>query len=311
MFLGLFEYMEISGVKLIKKPSRILNHIYHYIDSYYTDNFGSQWNEFRDTQIDNIKNTHSYDRFFNETGLKPDDFKNKKVLEVGSGAGRFTNILMKYTHADVHSVDSSNSVYANKINNNNYINDRLNIYKASIYDLPFEENQFDIVICFGVIQHTPNIKKTMDSLCNQVKSDGLIIVDFYPYNGIWTLISAKYIFRPLTIRLKYETVRNFFNKHINKLIIIYKFLDKYKLGLLNRFLPIADISNTLPKDIDEKLLREMVLLDTIDIYTPKYDKPQKIKTIQNMIKSNKFKILFAGKINYLNFTSTVVRGKKY
>ena len=61
-------------------------------------------------------------------------------------------------------------------------------------------------------------------------------------------------------------------------------------------MPIADISNTLPKDIDEKLLREMVLLDTIDIYTPKYDKPQKIKTIQNMIKSNKFKILFAGKI---------------
>ena len=54
----------------------------------------------------------------------------------------------------------------------------------------------------------------------------------------------------------------------------------------------------------------MVLLDTIDIYTPKYDKPQKIRKIRNMIESNNFKILFSGKINYLNFSSTVVRGKK-
>ena len=244
--------------------------------------------------------------------MKNFDFENKKVLEIGSGAGRFTNILMKYTNAEVYSVDSSDSVIANLKNNLFYVKKkRLNIYKASIYDLPFKEGQFDIVICFGVIQHTPNVKKTINNLCEQVKSKGLIIVDFYPYNGFWTLISSKYILRPITKRLKYETVRIFFTKHIKKLIKIYYFFEKSKLGVLNRFVPIADISNTIPKDIDSKLLEEMVLLDTIDIYTPKYDNPQKIRKIRNMIESNNFKILFSGKINYLNFSSTVVRGKKY
>jgi len=110
--------------------------------------------------------------------------------------------------------------------------------------------------------------------------------------------------------LKYETVKFFFTKHIKKLIKAYYFLEKYKLGILNRFIPIADISNTIPKNIDKKTLEEMILLDTIDIYTPKYDQPQKIKKIASMIGLNNFKILFAGKINYLNFSSTVVRGKK-
>lgn len=303
--------MKKSNVNLINKPLKIESHIYHYIDDYYTDNFGYQWNEFRLTQIDNFKNTHSYDRFFNETGLNASDFDNKMVLEIGSGAGRFTNIILEHTKAYVYSVDSSNSVYANSKNNSKYINNRLNIYKASIYDLPFDTNQFDYVICFGVIQHTPNIKKTINILCSQVKRGGLVIVDFYPYNGFWTYLSAKYLLRPITKRLKYETVKFFFTKHIKKFIKTYYFLERYNLGLLNRFIPIADISNTIPKDIDKSLLEEMVLLDTIDVYTPKYDQPQKIKKIRKMIENNNFKILFAGKINYLNFSSTVVRGKKY
>lgn len=300
-----------SDISLKTKPLKIFKNIHFYNDAdYYSDSFGFQWNEFILTQIDNTKNSHSYDRFFNETGLKENDFDNKRVLEVGSGAGRFTNILMKYTNAEVYSVDSSDAVFANLKNNSNYINKKLNIYKASVYDLPFNDEQFDIVICLGVIQHTPNIKKTINSLCKQVKPNGLIIVDFYPYNGFWTLISAKYILRPITKRMKYETVKFFFAKHIKKLIKAYFFLEKYNLGMLNRFIPIADISNTIPKNIDKKTLEEMILLDTIDIYTPKYDQPQKIKKIASIIGLNNFKILFAGKINYLNFSSTVVRGKK-
>ena len=301
-----------SKIILKKKPLKIYKNIHFFQnDDYYTDSFGLQWNEFTKTQIDNINHSNSYDRFFNETGLKNTQFKNKKVLEVGSGAGRFTNVLMKHTSAEVHSVDSSDSVFANLKNNIEYNKKRLNIYKATVYDLPFVEGQFDIVICFGVIQHTPNIKKTIDNLCKQVKPSGLIIVDFYPYNGFWTLISAKYILRPITKRLKYETVKSFYKKHIKKLIKIYYFFEKYKLNIFKRFIPIVDISNTIPKNINQKLLEEMVLLDTIDIYTPKYDQPQKVKKIKSMIESNNFNILFAGKINYLNFTSTVVRGKKY
>ena len=55
-------------------------------------------------------------------------FKNKTILEVGSGAGRFTNIILKYTDAIVYSVDSSSSVEVNFDNNKKYVNKRLFLF---------------------------------------------------------------------------------------------------------------------------------------------------------------------------------------
>ena len=163
----------MKSIKEYKKPINIINDINIFIkEDYYTDSFGDQWNKFSQTQIDNNFNSHSYERFFNETGLSKKDFLNKNILEIGSGAGRFTNIMLDHTEGNIYSVDSSNSVFANYKNNKKYINDRLYLYKSSIYDLPFEKNQFDIVICFGVLQHTPDIKKSIKCLCDQVKKMG-------------------------------------------------------------------------------------------------------------------------------------------
>ena len=303
--------MYSPDIKLISKPLKYKDSISYYInEKNYSDSFGRQWNKFRKTQIDGFNNTQSFDRFFNETGLNSNDFKNKKILEIGSGAGRFTNIILNHTDGIVYSVDSSDAVKANYENNKKFVNKRLFLYKASLYQLPFSLNQFDIVICFGVIQHTPDIKKTIDCLCEQVKKNSILIVDFYPYNGFWTMISAKYILRHVTKRLSFNTNYSIFKKSVKYLIPIYFFLEKINLKFLNRFVPIADISNTIPKNLNPKQLEEMVLLDTLDMFTPKYDRPQKIFKISKLISNNNFNILFAGKINYKNLTSTVIKGKK-
>lgn len=299
--------------KIIEKklPFRVEKNIKFFIKSdHYSDTFGKQWNRFSYTQIDNSGNNHSYTRFFRETGMNSEDFDKKNILEIGSGAGRFTNIILIHTNAFVYSVDSSDAVFANYENNQNISNGRLNLYKASIYDLPFERNQFDIVICLGVLQHTPDPVNTIKCLCEQVKKNGKIIVDFYPYNGFWTLISAKYFLRPLTSRLSVNYLFNFYKEKIPKLIKLYYFFKKNKLGVLTRFLPIADISNTIPENLEKSLFEEMVLLDTIDMLSPKYDKPQKLNKIKKLIQNQNFNITFAGKIKYDPYSSTVVRGIK-
>ena len=75
------------------------------------------------------------------------------VLEVGSGAGRFTEILLKHG-AIVHSIDYSNAVDANAINNGHHEN--LTLVQADIRRIPFPKAIYDYVVCLGVIQHTPN-----------------------------------------------------------------------------------------------------------------------------------------------------------
>lgn len=276
-----------------------------------SESFGVQWNKFRETQIDKDSNTNSYDRFFNETGYDSLFFDNKNILEIGSGAGRFSNIILKHTKAKLFSIEPSSAIYANKKNNfSSDVKNRFFLFKSSLYDLPFEKEQFDIVICFGVLQHTPNIDQSLICLTENLKKGGFLFLDFYPYNGFWTYIHSKYILRPITKRMKLEKLYFLVDRHLDKMIRIYYFLCKIGLYHLTRFIPIADIKKTIPENIEYKSKREIILLDTIDMLTPKFDKPQKIKNISKKLKKLKLNILYSGKVYYKNLKSAVVRAQK-
>jgi ubiquinone/menaquinone biosynthesis C-methylase UbiE len=164
----------------------------------YTNSFGFQWNKFQKTQIDREAKNSSFskERFFVATEWDKEDLSGKNVLEVGSGAGRFTQIVLDYTKANLYSIDYSDAVSANYRNNAHH-GDRLHLFQASIYEMPFPDNSFDKVFCFGVLQHTPDFKKSVKSLIDKAKPGGEIAVDFYPIKGWYTKINAKYM-RPWT-----------------------------------------------------------------------------------------------------------------
>ena len=300
---------------MIKFKDNIIlkNHkeIYQTVENnHYSESFGLQWKKFSKTQIDDKEHDNSKERFFNETGFGIDFFKNKTILEVGSGAGRFTNIILKYTDAIVYSVDSSSSVEVNFDNNKKYVNKRLFLFQSSLYHLPFELNQFDVVICFGVIQHTPNIRKTIKFLCENVKKNGYLIIDFYPYKGFWTKISAKYFLRPITKRLNPTLLLRIVNFYLDFFIFLSKVMIKFNLSFLNRFFPIADIKNAIPEVTNKERFREIILLDTFDMLSPKYDNPQKFDDLKKFISENQCEVVFSDYVRYQNFTSAVIRGKK-
>lgn len=278
-------------------------------DNNYTENFGFQWNRFAETQIDKAANLDiSKKRFFAETGWENEDLTGKTVLEVGSGAGRFSQIILDFTNAELYSVDYSNAVEANYKNNGP--NPRLRLFQASIYELPFAPAQFDKVICLGVLQHTPDIEKSVAALINMVKPGGELVVDFYPYKGWWTKIQAKYILRPFTKKLDHEKLYKKIDRNIDKLIKSYKFFSRIGLNKLNRFLPICDIDGTLPKNISYQQLRELCVLDTFDMFSPEYDQPQKIKTIKEYFKKYGMENIWGGNIQYENCKATTVKGNK-
>ncbi|MDB5199025.1 MAG: class SAM-dependent methyltransferase, partial [Chitinophagaceae bacterium] len=217
-------------------------------DNNYTENFGFQWNKFAEIQIDKSANLDiSKNRFFAETGWDKEDLSGKTVLEVGSGAGRFTQIILDFTNADLYSVDYSNAVEANYKNNGPTT--RLKLFQASIYELPFAPAQFDKVICMGVLQHTPDIERSVQSLINMAKPGGEVIIDFYPIKGWWTKLQAKYLLRPLTKKMDHEKLYKKIDKNIDWLIKTSVFFSKMKLNKLNRFLPLCDIDGTMPKSL--------------------------------------------------------------
>jgi len=145
----------------------------------YAANFGSQWNRFSRTQLDSCSGLSlSESRLKRCFGQNLDCLKGKRVLEAGSGAGRFTEILLKYG-ALVHSFDYSCAVEANMRNNGQSSN--LLLAQADIQCIPFKPGTYDYVVCLGVLQHTPDTLTSLRSLWKMVAPGGTLIVDHYEF----------------------------------------------------------------------------------------------------------------------------------
>lgn len=282
-------------------------------DDNYTGSFGFQWNKFEKTQIDNPKTklTVSRDRFFAATGWDKVSLKGMDVLEVGSGAGRFSQVVLDYTEANLYSLDYSDAVSANYRNNQDH-GDRFKLFQASIYDMPFPDNSFDKVFCFGVLQHTPDFKKSVKALIDKAKPGGEVILDFYPILGWYSTINVKYMLRPFTKKMSHEKLLSKIEKNVDSLMKWHFFFHKIGIGkLANRFLPVVDITRTIPLTLSKQQLRETVILDTFDMFSPAHDHPQRIKHVAKWCEDFNLDVTHAGLIQYGDkFRVAVVKGIK-
>jgi SAM-dependent methyltransferase len=144
----------------------------------YADSFGLQWNAFRRTQLDSFTGTTlSRDRLARIAGGSLDAMRAKTVLEAGCGAGRFTEVMLA-AGARVFAFDLSSAVEANLENCGHFEN--YFVCQADVQCLPVLPGTFDVVVCVGVIQHTPDPEKTIEKLCSYVRPGGWLYIDHYP-----------------------------------------------------------------------------------------------------------------------------------
>ncbi|MFL5538989.1 MAG: methyltransferase domain-containing protein, partial [Longimicrobiaceae bacterium] len=163
-------------------------------DQGYTGNFGFEWGLHPQTQLDSQSGVQaSTQRFFEETEW-PRDLRGEVMLEVGSGAGRFTEVAAT-TGATVVSVDASSAVDSNQASNGG--NDHVLVVQGDLFALPVKDAAFDRVFCCGVLQHTPSPHDAFRALLRPLRPGGSIAVDIYALR--WrTLLNPKYWLRPVT-----------------------------------------------------------------------------------------------------------------
>jgi len=278
----------------------------------YTSSFGRQWNKFQATQIDRegIDGEPSRIRFLAETGWTAGELQNLDILEVGSGAGRFSRVVLESTSANLFSVDYSTAVEANWRNNGAIAPDRFQLSQASIYEMPFPDDRFDKVFCLGVLQHTPDFEASVRALVRKAKPGGEIVVDFYPIRGFWTKLNAKYLLRPFTKRMNQERLLGLIDRNADRLIGASRLLQRSGLGVLRRFLPVVDIQGTMPPGQSRDQLREWVVLDTFDMFSPAFDNPQRIDAVARMFERAGAEVRFAGFVDCGTGKAAVVRAIK-
>ena len=170
----------------------------------YADSFGYQWNIHRKTQLDSYTGLSvSRNRLFAVSGWSK-HLKGERILEAGSGAGRFTEVLLQ-TGADVFYFDYSSAVEANRINNGDMPN--LHLFQGDILNIPSPKESFDKVICLGVLQHTPDPERAFKNLAKYVNPYGELVVDVYKAS-LLSWLQWKYLLRPMTKRMNKEHLYN-------------------------------------------------------------------------------------------------------
>ena len=251
--------------------------------SNYADNFGLQWNEFSRTQLDSFtKRTITFDRFWKATGWDSKRMEGQYVLDVGCGSGRFAEICLK-TKAIVVAIDFSSAVDA--AYNNLGENENLFLIQADIYDLPFAENTFPYIYSLGVLQHTPDVKKSFDSIVKFLRPSGLICVDYY-WKRFISFIHPKYALRPITKHMNKDKLFSIVKKSVPGLLKVSNLLNSIPIfgKILSRLIPVANYKGIF--DLNAAQLLEWSLLDTYDWLSPAYDSPQTKSTVENWCKEN-------------------------
>jgi SAM-dependent methyltransferase len=242
----------------------------------YAGNFGLQWNAFRQTQLDSVSGTSiSHDRFFLSTGWSPEEMAGKRVLDVGCGAGRFTEVALS-TGAQVIALDYSSAVEACWANNRDKGN--LEVVQGDIYSLPFDPASFDFVYCLGVLQHTPDVEAAFEELPKQIRAGGRLAVDIYP--KLWrNALSSKDWVRPLTKRMNPERLFRLVERDIvPTLLPISRLVGRLPFGRqLRRLIPVSNYEGIFP--LSREQLQEWAVLDTYDMLAPRYDQPQTAETL--------------------------------
>jgi len=266
---------------------KILNKIPRFVpEDNYTSAFGRQWKIYSEVQLDSKNNTTiSEDRISIALGKSLDSIKGLKIIEAGSGAGRFTEILLKYG-AKVYSFDLSEAVEANLKNNSG--NPNLTIFQADIEKIPFEDNFFDISLCLGVMQHTRDTEVSLSELTRVTKKNGMILFDHYQKHiGQYLSLYLLYWFiiknMPASVQHKITTslTKAFFP--------IHWFFRKNRLMqfILRRISPISFYYGIFDLTKDQHF--EVSLLDTHDKNTDHFKRMVTKKQLCKIIKKFNFK----------------------
>ncbi len=268
-------------------------------DDDYHENFGIQWNRFSKIQLDSFNgSTETEDRLFLQSGLKPEDLEGKTILEVGCGNGRFTEVFLKYG-ANVIAVDYSSAIDANYKNHTEFVNSgQLLLIQASVFDLPLKENSFDMVFCYGVVQHTGNNKEALNCLSKMPGSHGSLFVDIYPINirGFNPLVYLMRLYLKLmryderkTMNLVERFVGVVFPYELKVLTFLHNRKGFFKIiKLLFHRIPNSMygislyLDGKIRKDID--IAYQWSLMDTYDSWAPKHDHPMTKRAFKKELK---------------------------
>jgi ubiquinone/menaquinone biosynthesis C-methylase UbiE len=147
----------------------------------------------------------------------------KRVLDVGCGTGKGVDFLVKMG-VDCYGIDISKVAVkkaAEKAHGR--------VFMASITEIPFRENTFDVVGCHWVLEHVEDVDKALNEMVRVTKVNGFVVIYTYNYTNFfkpWNVILYLIKKRAYVYSGPYPTKHGTYNGSRPVLYYIEDFLKK-------------------------------------------------------------------------------------
>lgn len=180
------------------------------------------------------------------------DFQGKKVLEIGLGQGADAEQIIRrggiYSGVDL-TQESVERVKMRFLLRNLPFEE---VKQGSALELPFADNEFDIVFSHGVLHHIPEIEKAQKEIARVLQPDGNLIVMLYAKQSLNYLFSifllrrlgliGLYFLKPKTGGIYGHHIAQAREKGLWNYLKMNNFLNVNTDGPFNPYSKVYDIS---------------------------------------------------------------------
>ena len=114
------------------------------------------------------------------------EFRNKRILDMGCGSGRFSFAFAKLGAGQVIGIDvcSAGIQRARRLAQSEGLRN-LEFMCGNVLELPFEDGAFDFVWCKGVLHHTGDLTRGLDEYFRVMKTAGRGYLYLYGSGGLF------------------------------------------------------------------------------------------------------------------------------
>jgi ubiquinone/menaquinone biosynthesis C-methylase UbiE len=263
------------------------------LDQVTVDSFGEEWSKFNyfdSGEIENIGNEYFDIIDFSKFN------KDATVLDVGCGTGRWS-VYLSSKVSNIYAMDPSKAIYSAA----NLTKDIPNIHliKASVENIPYEDNTFDLVISLGVLHHIPDTQKALNSIVKKVKKEGHCLIYLYYALDNRSVVYKMIFYASSFFRYFISKLPSFLKKSTCDIIAISVYMPFIYLSKLVKFLFGKKWGSKIPLSYYSNKSFNVIRNDALDRFgTPLEQRFSKVQIEEMMRKSGLKDITFSEKQPY-------------
>lgn len=215
------------------------------------------------------------DAWLADVQLPREYFKGRTVLDVGCGSGRWT-YAMASLGARVVAVDFTDAAVEVTRDATRGL-DEVDVIQASLFHLPFQAEQFDFVVSWGVLHHTVDTAAAFRAIAPLIRPGGILYVMVYERRSPLKVVGTELLrmgMRRLSPEARYRAC--------GRLVINNRLLFQLVRGFVE-CIPVRKLS--------EALDAETAQFGLYDWYSPRYNHLHSIEEVRGWFREAGFEDL--------------------